>query len=162
MGVKANFDWNAINGQINQLLEDFDNDTIYYLNRAGMEIVNYAKEHRTYEDQTGNLRNSTGYVVLKRGIIVGEKFETGERGEKFDTESPKGEEVGLNFAKSLAREFASTEYALVIVAGMDYASYVEDVNHRDVLNHSKNFAPSVLEKMKKLLEQRINGRIKNR
>ena len=103
-------------------------------------------------DRTSNLRNSIGYVVAKDGIVIDEVFPNDTKG----TESGKGKQVGVNFAKDLAKGFP-TGYSLIIVAGMEYASYVEDVRHYDVLNPAKQYAemkvPEVANKIMKSLKR---------
>lgn len=149
MGIEANFKLAAIEARLREAMEVLELETEYFLNRAGMEIVNFTKNNRTYQDQTGNLRNSTGYIVVRNGSVVKEGFEGGQ----------EGEATGRGYAHRLATQFADSDWALIIVAGMEYASYVEDIHHRDVLHHSKNFAPQVLERMMESLKGRIEARL---
>ena len=44
---------------------------------------------------------------------------------------------------ALAKEYSQT-YAMVVVAGMDYASYVENMNGKDVLASTRLWAESVI------------------
>lgn len=77
---------------------------------------------RTYTDRTGNLRSSTGYVLVRDGKVVSASaFERAGRG----SEGEHGGKTGEAFARSLAEQYAKG-YALIIVAGMNYASYVQD------------------------------------
>jgi hypothetical protein len=65
-----------------------------------------------YLDDTGNLRSSIGYFVLKDGIVVSGKVE--------------GESEGISAAKQLLGTIPIKDgYVLVGVAGVDYASYLE-------------------------------------
>lgn len=77
-------------------------------------------------DQTGNLRSSIGYGVYNHGKSV---LESAFNVVKSGVEGPaKGEQL-LN---ELASKYAET-YALVVVAGMEYADYVEAMEKKDVL-----------------------------
>lgn len=76
---------------------------------------------KTFQDDTGALRSSIGWAVCKDGSIV---YQGGFSGGNSD-----GKRKGLEVVRSLAK---SKGISLVLVAGMEYASYVEakgfDVN----------------------------------
>lgn len=156
MGIEANFDMNQINAYLQQQTRRLDDLMIRNLNYLGMECVNLAKSLDTYTDRTGNLRNSIGYIVVKHGNIISSKFEAGQRGSEFDSDETPGEKVGETFAKELVSNFP-VGYALIVVAGMEYASYVEDVKHLDVIapaeTHAntriKQIAQSIVNSMKR-------------
>ncbi|RKT01102.1 hypothetical protein [Chryseobacterium defluvii] len=139
MGIEPRINMAQINSYLQERIETLDQLMIRNLNYLGMECVNLAKNLDTYQDQTGNLRNSIGYVVVKHGNIINSIFTGGTSGPKQSEES--GEKIGEDYAKELAKDFGNG-YAVIVVAGMDYASYVEDVNHLDVLNPAKNLATS--------------------
>ena len=52
--------------QVNRLL----NAIIYNLGVIGEKVVNEARERGSYTDRTGNLRSSTGYVIVVDGKIA--------------------------------------------------------------------------------------------
>nr|WP_315026081.1 hypothetical protein [uncultured Chryseobacterium sp.] len=104
-----------------------------------MECVTLAKNLDTYTDRTANLRNSIGYIVVKHGNVIDSMFEAKERGSAFNSDDPAGEKVGENLARSLAKDFGNG-YAVIVVAGMEYASYVEDIHHLDVLKPAEVIA----------------------
>lgn len=89
-----------------------------------------------YRDQTGNLRNSIGYVVVANGQIVTKSSDVNGHGEAQLT--------------SLAARY-KTGYALIIVAGMDYAVHVESKGY-NVISSSEKYAaaymPTLLAKLK--------------
>lgn len=90
---------------------------------AGIRMGNMSQ----WNDQTGNLRSSVGYSVVRKGQVVIESgFDTVMRGSD-------GSETGKLVCEQLAREYASHPYALIIVAGMDYAVYVEAIENKVVL-----------------------------
>lgn len=90
------------------------------LGYMGMDAVNTARDRhpQDWTDHTGNLRSSIGYAVFENGKkIDGSAFEVVKEGNE-------GSEKGRALIKSLANEMTSS-YGLAIVAGMDYASFVE-------------------------------------
>lgn len=88
------------------------------LKKIGEEAINTARTSRRYLDQTGNLTSSIGYVVLRRGSLV--------KMAGFDKtkEGDEGVRQGKSLATSLAKDYPH-DFALIVVAGMDYAAYVE-------------------------------------
>lgn len=103
------------------------------LARAGELGVNAARLNGSYKDQTGNLRSSVGYVVARNGEV----WTSGEFakviGEKNKTRQVVGDKVGKNIASEYAKTLSNDGYALVMVAGMEYASFVSDRGY-DVLD----------------------------
>jgi phage gpG-like protein len=88
------------------------------LQMIGEEAVNTARTSRRYLDQTGNLTSSIGYVILRRGSIVN------KAGFDKTKEGDEGVRQGESLATSLAKDYPH-DFALIVVAGMDYAAYVE-------------------------------------
>jgi hypothetical protein len=80
-----------------------------------------------WNNQTGSLRSSVGFAVCKYGEIV--------RMSDFKTvlDGSKGSEKGRALCERLASEYANYRYVLVIVAGEDYAAYVEAIESKVVL-----------------------------
>ncbi|OPB98927.1 hypothetical protein BAS10_04465 [Elizabethkingia meningoseptica] len=146
MGIKANFDWNGIDNYLEDRRKLLENLILRNLNYLGMKCVAYAKSLDTYKDQTGNLRNSIGYVIVKNGLIVEALFQSDSRGPAYGTSDKSGEVEGEKFAKEVARNFREG-YVLIVVAGMEYASYVEDVRHLDVLQPAETLAKSEVQKI---------------
>lgn len=91
---------------------------LYYIGEAALKA---AREKGSYTDRTGNLRNSTGYVVAIGGRIV--------------TVGGFDKAQGLPFAKELALSTAA-DGVLVVCAGMKYATYVSARGY-DVLDSAE-------------------------
>ncbi len=111
------------------------------LNRVGMECVKIARDttkENTFTDQTGNLRSSIGYAVLIDGKI--EQISSFSKVKK----GAEGKKTGINLINDLASKY-SRGIVLVVVAGMNYASYVE--TKRDVLKSSELKAKETLPKI---------------
>ncbi len=49
------------------------------LQRAGEEFVKIARKKGNYQDHTGNLRSSIGYVIVKDGDILTENYELSDK-----------------------------------------------------------------------------------
>jgi len=72
-----------------------------------------------YNDQTGQLRSATGYLIYYEGKVMHERFELS----KYGTDKAPGIEAGRKYAFGQHRE--STGWGILFVAGMEYASWVE-------------------------------------
>lgn len=83
-----------------------------------------------YTVQTGNLVSSTGYAIVHDGQIVSMSSFQAVPGPKGDGQ--EGSATGKAYVKELAMRYTKG-YALILVAGMEYASYVQELHHRDVL-----------------------------
>ena len=120
------------------------------LSYLGQECVNNARdrgEADSWKDRTGNLRSSIGFAFYQEGekIVESAFNQVGA--------DPTGSKKGKSFVEDLARELSST-YALVIVAGMDYAEYVE--TKRDVLASTELYART---KINETVQRAINSTI---
>ncbi len=107
------------------------------------ELENHAKLSAGYQNRTSNLQSSIGGVVLKDGAPI--KYE-GFKG------TPSGKNTGKEFVDQLIGNFP-TGYVLIVVAGMNYASYVENYYNLNVLKKSElkmnRELPLLLDKLKK-------------
>lgn len=103
-----------IDQSIDKALEVIVNTFLY----VGESCIREARDNGSYMDQTGNLRSSIGYVVVVDGQIVRKNVVNLV---KNGTEGTKEAEA---FLERLASEHSSG-ICLIVVAGMNYASYVE-------------------------------------
>jgi hypothetical protein len=113
------------------------------LQYVGEQCVAQARDHGSYQDQTGNLRSSVGYVIVRNGVILsGSNFDTVRGGSQ-------GQSEGRKFVQEIAAKF-NKGIALIVVAGMEYAGYVEAKGY-DVLTSSEMLAqrevPRLLSKL---------------
>ena len=92
-----------------------------------------------YMDWSKNLRSSIGYVIAADGEII----ETSS----FDAEGngAEGAKEGKNFALQLVQDFPQG-IVLIVVAGMNYASYVSAKGY-DVLDSSELLAEKLVPQM---------------
>lgn len=91
---------------------------ILKLKYIGEQCIRNARLTGSYTDRTGNLRSSIGYVIVDRGQVAYESDFTTVKG---GSEGAKG---GKSYAHELVSQFSSG-IALIVVAGMSYASYVQ-------------------------------------
>lgn len=89
------------------------------LYEIGLSAVNAIRQNHAYKDQTGNLTSSVGCAVVVEGEIM--------QISDFESIKPtgaQGSQDGKAYIQSLASQFP-TGITLIVVAGMNYAAYVE-------------------------------------
>ena len=152
MAITCKTPMSEIQAYIKNSIERIDKVVIRNLQRLGEEAVIYARNRtgaESWYDQTGNLRSSVGYVIALDGEIV----RTGGFSQILD--GAEGTEEGKQFANEMAAA-SSGRYVLIVVAGMNYASYVEEMENKDVLASSALFVERELPKMIERLDKQIN------
>lgn len=123
-----------------RVYETLQEQIIIQLQYLGQECVSRIRgrgQSESWIDRTGNLRSSIGSAVYENGK---KKLSTA-----FESvlDGQEGSEAGKRMIDALAKEYSQT-YAMVVVAGMDYASYVENMNGKDVLASTRLWAESVI------------------
>ena len=117
----------ANKNEFNKFLKDYslriEKALIYRLEFMVAELQNHAKESADYNDQTSNLKGSIGGVVLKDGRPVTYRGFEG---------TSTGKQQGKDFISELISGVGSG-YIVIMVAGMEYATYVEDYHNLNVL-----------------------------
>ncbi|MGL5261698.1 MAG: hypothetical protein ACRC9P_04870 [Bacteroides sp.] len=136
---------------LEEMIEDWEEqaleDLVDQLDRIGLECVNNARERGSYTDRSGNLRNSIASAVVVDGQIVRSNFFVGE-----------GKAQAHQFIQELANE-NDEGIVLLLVAGMNYAAYVE-FGHSDGSTRPYNVIASAEDLADSLVEELIN-QIKN-
>ena len=137
----------AVTEEITNAMQTLHRRIIRDLIIAGEEAVKKARSIVTagggggvlppYTVQTGNLVSSVGYAVVQDGQIVTMSSFQAVQGRPDKNGIPlgdgqEGSAKGKEYVKELAMRFPQG-YALILVAGMHYASYVQELYHRDVL-----------------------------
>lgn len=116
------------------------------LKYLGEELAKYAKDNHNYTDQTGNLTNSISYAVVRNKEIV-----------YYGGENQPGE--GFQEALKVAQKMAATAdetFSLIIVAGMNYAAYVEAKGYNVILPAELKAKKDFPEAMNRLMEMARN------
>lgn len=155
MGVTPRFKPSDIRKKLEEAVARIEKAIFANLSYLGEECVNHARTVGDYRDQTGNLRNSIGYVIVKDGQIVKRNFQRSASVKNSKGKTTKGGKDGVltgeKLAEELARQVAPEGFVLIVVAGMAYASKVES-RGRNVLSSAENYAkaemPGIITKLK--------------
>lgn len=130
------------------------------LDSLGLRAVRFIRDRgadSSWTDQTGNLRSSVGYILVRDGRICGGGgFETVNGPRRGDTDKD-GSREGRGFAESLAERYP-TGYALIVVAGMEYAAYVEAMDNKDVLAGGEIFLRKEVRRLRERFARKYGGR----
>lgn len=148
MGIKLVTSESAIHDAFIQEIDRVNRLTLRALSYLGEKCVIEARDRSPEEswiDRTGNLRSSIGYIIVSEGrIIKYSDFAVVKNGSD-------GPEAGKTLAEEIAKKYHSG-YVLVVVAGMNYAEYVEAMDNKVVLVSAELFArqqlPSMMQKLK--------------
>lgn len=135
---------------INEQVERMTNALVYNLCAIGEQVLNAARSTNSYKDQTGNLRSSLGYVVAIDGKVVQiSDFAPSEQKTEKTPDKATGQREGKAYAQQLLDKFP-TGIVLLVVAGMNYASYVSAKGY-DVLDSAELLAGQLIPDMLKQL-----------
>ena len=158
MGVKIqgfNEMMATLSARAQRIVENF----LMSLDYLGLQSVRYIRDRTADEswmDQTGNLRSSIGYIVVHDGEIRKSGGFERVNGPKRDKSSADGSAEGRSYAERLAANYP-TGYALIVVAGMEYAAYVEAKANKDVLAGGEIFLKKEVRKLVRRFSQKYGG-----
>lgn len=119
------------------IIEEEIMQSLIRLGEECLTRIRTRSKEESWIDQTGNLRSSIGYAVHAYGMEVMSSTFVALPGP--DGSGYEGTVKGQDYIRSLAAKFSDT-YALVVVAGMDYAEYVEAIKGKDVLASTEIWA----------------------
>lgn len=162
MGVTFNFNSGAGADDIQAYLEKEAKKHMQRVKTAlqlvGEEVVNGIRSGAlsNWNDHTGNLRSSIGYVVAIDGTPVLESPFEQVAGPENEGATANGGEEGRAYARSIASLYPEG-ISLVVVAGMEYASYVEALENKTVLAQGEIEARRLVREMIAELEKRYNS-----
>lgn len=155
-------------------------ETIAYLGEQCVAKIRDRSGEESWFDQTGNLRSSIGYLIIDNGTTIVDfgfspSFGRPSRKEQVEFTTKDGKEVsftvtkpgggqegaqkGKVYAQSLVSLY-SRGLVLLIVAGMDYAEFVEAMDNKDVLSSTELWAKAELPRLLERAKQKIERRIK--
>lgn len=149
MGIRMTTKLSEVHDMLMREAERVERLTIRALSKLGEQCVTKIRDRagdESWYDQTGNLRSSVGYVIAhNKNIIQYSTFNQVNQGSE-------GVKTGKDLAKELAKRY-SNNYVLIVVAGMNYAEFVEAMDNKDVLASTELWAreqvPLMLEKLKR-------------
>lgn len=123
MGVKPLFGSGTVVNSVMAFQKRIETAFVFLLKALGEKLAKYAKDNHNYQDQTGNLTNSIGYAIVRENYIL-----------YYGGSDQPGD--GANAMLKAAMDYAKTlnsDISLIIVAGMNYAAYVESKGYNVIL-----------------------------
>jgi len=143
MGIQQTTPDGDINAFLMREIDKREKAIIKTFNYIGETCAKNAKEWHTYQDQTGNLTSSIGYVVVRNGNPV--------NGSVFDMKEDgwEGKAAGERQLQKLIADFPNG-IVLIVVAGMNYAAAVEARN-LNVLTSAELMAEQLVPSLMKQL-----------
>ena len=146
MAIKPNFTKDDVRKRFDAFLNEIEKKQIARLQRLGEMCLVEARTNKSYMMQTGALLSSTGYEVFVDGVAIHSQFDAASGAESNAAET--GIKSGQSIAETIGK--GTKGIALVVVAGMNYAAYVEAKGY-NVLSSAEHLAerelPRMLEKL---------------
>lgn len=146
MAIKPNFTKDDVRKRFDAFLNEIEKKQIARLQRLGEMCLVEARTNKGYMMQTGALLSSTGYEVFVDGVSIHSQFDAASGAESNAAET--GIKSGQSIAETIGK--GTKGIALVVVAGMNYAAYVEAKGY-NVLSSAEHLAerelPRMLEKL---------------
>lgn len=146
MAIKPNFTKDDVRKRFDAFLNEIEKKQIARLQRLGEMCLVEARTNKGYMMQTGALLSSTGYAVFVDGVAIHSQFDAASGAESNAAET--GIKSGQSIAETIGK--GTKGIALVVVAGMNYAAYVEAKGY-NVLSSAEHLAerelPRMLEKL---------------
>ena len=146
MAIKPNFTKDDVRKRFDAFLNEIEKKQIARLQILGEMCLVEARTNKGYMMQTGALLSSTGYEVFVDGVAIHSQFDAASGAESNAAET--GIKSGQSIAESIGK--GTKGIALVVVAGMNYAAYVEAKGY-NVLSSAEHLAerelPRMLEKL---------------
>lgn len=143
MGINVSVPFEEISNYIDEQLQRWLTVVVRRLNRIGLQAVTRVRARSgedSWFDQTGNLRSSIGYCICENGKV------TNSSGFKKVKQGNEGVIEGQKYLEQIAAKYP-TDYVLIIVAGMEYAVYVEAMENKDVLASAEIFVKDEIAKL---------------
>ena len=157
MAIKRTTTQSEIDREIEAAIKRLEKAVIHTLRVVGEKGIIHARSlpspkgtaaiapHQpNYIDWTGNLRSSIGYVIVKDGSIIA------DGGFKAENGGTDGARTGREYAETLAMQIREG-FALIVVAGMSYASYVTNKGY-DVIDSAELLAEKLATELMKDLK----------
>lgn len=146
MGMIRQFGDGYIAKQVQYFQQQVELAMKLLLQEFGEELVAFAKDTHTYTDRTGNLTNSISYAIVRKKEIL---YYNEVQREEANAAALK---VAMKMAESL-----SDAYSLIVVAGMNYAAFVESRGYNVILPAELKAKQEFTSKVKPLIDQ-VNKR----
>lgn len=151
MGIKAQFTQEQLKRRFDAFLAMVKKKQIARMQRLGEMCLIEARNNKGYMMQTGALLSSTGYMIFVDGVALHSQFDAASGAESNAAQN--GIKAGQTLAEKVGKNTKGV--ALVVVAGMNYAAYVEAKGY-NVLSSAEHLAQRELPRMLEKLIQTIN------
>ena len=143
MPVKQSFstpDFERYLRRCQEIAMDMVFNRMAFLAEECVNRIRSRSKEESWIDHSGNLRSSIGYIITVNGNPV-------VNGGFMPTNTPEGngadgQKAGSEYADGIITQFSHSPIALVEVAGMEYALYVEARDNKDVLASTELWARS--------------------
>ncbi|GBU07966.1 hypothetical protein AwDysgo_12970 [Bacteroidales bacterium] len=148
MAITPRFTRADVEKRFQAFLDEIERKQIERLQILGEMCVIHARSvpaGQGFEDQTGNLRSSIGYMVFNDGVAVHRMYDTVSNGSEG---AKTGEALAIKVGE------ASKGICLIVTAGMNYALYLESKG-RDVIASAEHLAQRTLPRMLEKLVSNI-------
>lgn len=146
MGLIRQFGDGYITKQVQYFQQQVELAMKLLLQEFGEELVAFAKDTHTYTDRTGNLTNSISYAIVRHKEILYYN----------EVQREEANAAALKLAMKMA-ESLSDAYSLIVVAGMNYAAFVESRGYNVILPAELKAKQEFTNKVKPLID-RVNKR----
>lgn len=131
-------------GWINEFIDDQLEEVMVMCAKIGEDALAISRQEHIYTARTGNLQSSCGFTITYNGTpYIATEF-TPKPGENGD--GAVGSEAGKQYMAECLENKLSKGITLIMVAGMDYAGYVEDWGG-DVLKSAEAHIRNEFDKM---------------
>ena len=146
MAIKPKFTHADVQKRLDAFLAMVKKKQIARMQRLGEMCLIEARNNKGYMMQTGALLSSTGYMIFVDGVALHSQFDAASGAESNAAQN--GIKAGQALAEKVGKNTKGV--ALVVVAGMNYAAYVEAKGY-NVLSSAEHLAqrelPRMLEKL---------------
>lgn len=155
MGVKCTTPQKSVDELLSSIPQIVYDEIFRSLSFLGEQCIKKIRDRpgkQSWFDQTGNLRSSIGYAIFSEGRkIIESSFAMVKNG-------AQGSADGKKLIDELANKYSET-FALVVVAGMEYAEFVEAHENKDVLATTELWAKQEVKKYLDNAIERAYGKI---
>lgn len=148
MAIRPKFTRADVQKRLDAFLSVVHKRQIECLQALGEMCLTEARNNKGYMMQTGALLSSTGYTIFVDGVALHSQFDAASGAESNAAQN------GIKEGQALAEKVGKNTkgVALVVVAGMNYAAYVEAKGY-NVLSSAEHLAQRELPRMlKELIE----------
>lgn len=148
MAIRPKFTRADVQKRLDAFLSVVHKRQIECLQALGEMCLTEARNNKGYMMQTGALLSSTGYTIFVDGVALHSQFDAASGAESNAAQN--GIKAGQALAEKVGKNTKGV--ALVVVAGMNYAAYVEAKGY-NVLSSAEHLAQRELPRMlKELIE----------